>query len=59
MDLLGELEPPPIHAPEAFGVFALSAAGRLGLDDVLGAWWSKILELRKAAQVQASDAVLP
>jgi GTP-binding protein len=59
MDLLGELEPPPIHAPEAFGVFALSAAGRLGLDDVLGAWWSKILEFRKAAQVQASDAVLP
>jgi len=59
MDLLGELEPPPIHAPEAFGVYALSAAGRLGLDDVLGAWWSKILELRKAAQVQASDAVLP
>ncbi|MFI5242533.1 MAG: GTPase, partial [Gemmatimonadales bacterium] len=59
MDLLGELDPPPIHAPEAFGVYALSAAGRLGLDDVLGAWWSKILELRKAAQVQASDAVLP
>ena len=59
MDLLGELAPPPIHAPEAFGVFALSAAGRLGLDEVLGAWWSKILELRKAAQVQASNAVLP
>lgn len=59
MDLLGELEPPPLHAPEAFGVYALSAAGRLGLDDVLGAWWSKILELRKTAQVQASDAVLP
>jgi GTP-binding protein len=59
MDLLGEMERPPIDAPEAFGVYALSAAGRLGLDEVLGAWWSKILELRKAAQVQASHAVLP
>jgi GTP-binding protein len=59
MDLLGDLEPPPIHAPDAFGVYALSAAGRLGLDEVLGAFWSKILDLRKAAQVQAANAVLP
>jgi GTP-binding protein len=59
MDLLGELEPPPIHAPEAFAVYALSAAGRLGLDAVLGAWWSKILELRKATQLRTSNAALP
>jgi GTP-binding protein len=59
MDLLGELEPPPIDAPEAFGVYALSAAGRLGLDQVLGAFWSKLLDLRKAAQVEAANAVLP
>lgn len=59
MDLLGEMEPPPIDAPDAFGVYALSAAGRLGLDEVLGAFWSKLLDLRKAAQVQAANAVLP
>ena len=59
MDLLGELDAPPISAPEAFGVYTLSAAGRIGLDEVLAAWWSKILELRKAAQVQASHALLP
>ena len=59
MDLLGELEPPPIHAPEAFGVYAISAAGRQGLDELLGAFWSKLLELRKTAQVQAANAVLP
>jgi len=59
MDLLGELEPPPIDAPDAFGVYALSAAGRLGLDEVLGAFWSKLLDLRKAAQVEAANAVLP
>ena len=30
MDLLGDDEPPPIDAPDAFGVFAISAAGRDG-----------------------------
>ena len=59
MDLLGELEPPPIEAPDAFGVYALSAAGRLGIEEVLDAFWSKLLDLRKAAQVQAANAVLP
>lgn len=59
MDLLGEMEPPPIDAPDAFGVYALSAAGRLGLNEVIGAFWSKLLDLRKAAQVQAANAVLP
>jgi GTPase len=59
MDLLGELEPPPIDAPQAFGVYAISAPGRLGLDQLLDAFWSKLLELRKAAQVRAANAVLP
>jgi GTP-binding protein len=59
MDLLGELEPPPINAPQAFGVYAVSAAGRLGLDELLGAFWSKLLDLLKAAQIQAANAVLP
>ena len=59
MDLLGELEPPPIEAPDAFGVYALSAAGRLGLNEVLGAFWSKLLDLRKAAQVRGGERRSP
>ncbi|HVZ78923.1 MAG TPA: GTPase ObgE [Gemmatimonadaceae bacterium] len=48
MDLLGEDEPPPIDAPEAFGVFAISAAARNGLEPLLAAWWSRLLDLKKA-----------
>jgi GTP-binding protein len=59
MDLLGDLEPPPIHAPDAFGVFAISAAGRLGLDTLLAGFWSMLLELRKRAERRTEDAALP
>jgi GTP-binding protein len=60
MDLLGDLEPPPIHAPEAFGVFAISAVARLGLDVLLTAFWSRLLEIRTAAAAaRANDAALP
>ena len=59
MDLLGELEPPPIAAPQAFGIYAISAAGRMGLDELLGAFWSKLLELRKAAQVRGGQRRSP
>ena len=59
MDLLGELEPPPIEAPGAFGVFAISAAARLGLDDLLAALWAELLELRRRAAAEAEDARLP
>jgi GTP-binding protein len=47
-DLLGELYVPDIEAPEAFGRFAISAPGRLGLDALLDAWWRQLLALRKA-----------
>ena len=47
MDLLGNDAPPPIDAPEAFGTFAVSAAGRTGLDALLAAWWSRVLDLKK------------
>jgi GTP-binding protein len=59
MDLLGDLEPPPIHAPDAFGVFAISAAGRLGLDTLLAGLWSTLLDLRKRAERNPEDAALP
>lgn len=49
MDLLGEDYVPPVEAPGAFGLFAISAAGRTGLDRLLAAWWSRLLDLRRAA----------
>jgi GTP-binding protein len=54
MDLLGETEPPPIDAPEALGMFAISSAARQGLDTLLAAWWSQLLELRKQSEREAA-----
>jgi GTP-binding protein len=61
MDLLGENEPPPIDAPDAFAVFAISAAARLGLDELISAWWTQLLDMRKADERDAatSRAELP
>ncbi|HEY4129697.1 MAG TPA: GTPase ObgE [Gemmatimonadaceae bacterium] len=56
MDLLGEDEAPPIEAPDAFGVFAISAAGRSGLDKLLAAWWSRLLDMRKVI-VRRDDSI--
>src|SRR5207237_10709687 len=59
MDLLGDDEPPPADAPDAFGVLAISAAGRTGLQPLLAAWWAKLLELRKAAEPRSESGALP
>ncbi len=59
MDLLGEDEPPPIEAPDAFGVFAISAAARSGLDALKLAWWRRLLDMRKAAEQPIRDVELP
>jgi GTP-binding protein len=59
MDLLGDDPPPPIEAPAAFGVFAISAAARTGLDGLLDAWWSELLHLRQVAARADADAALP
>ncbi|MDQ6827471.1 MAG: GTPase ObgE [Gemmatimonadota bacterium] len=59
MDLLGEDDAPPIDAPDAFGVFAISAAARMGLDTLLSGFWSEILAIKKRADALARDAVLP
>ena len=56
MDLLGNEPAPPIDAPDAFGVFAISAAGRNGLEPLLKAWWSRLLEL-KTITVRRDDSV--
>jgi GTP-binding protein len=59
MDLLGDDEPPPIEAPDAFGVFAISAAGRTGLDEMLLAWWRRLLDMKKAVATPVRDVHLP
>src|SRR5215212_86017 len=59
MDLLGEDEPPPIEAPDAFGVYAISAAARSGLDALKQAWWSRLLEMRKLVIQPVRDVELP
>jgi GTP-binding protein len=59
LDLLGEDYVPPIEAPGSFGTYSISAAGRLGLDGLVQAWWTQLLSLRKATERQAADALLP
>jgi len=56
MDLLGNEPPPPIEAPDAFGVYAVSAAGRVGLESLQSSWWARLLEMKKAS-VQRTDSV--
>ena len=59
MDLLGEDDAPPIEAPDAFGVYAISAAGRTGLEPIKLAWWRRLLEMKKVAAAPVQDVVLP
>jgi GTP-binding protein len=59
MDLLGDDDPPPIDAPDAFGVFAVSAAARTGLEPVLSAWWSRLLAMKKAVVTRDDTVPLP
>jgi GTPase len=59
MDLLGEDDPPPIDAPGAFGIYAISAAGRTGLEPLLATWWSQILQLKKSSERDVQRVELP
>ena len=59
MDLLGEDDPPPLDAPEAFGIYAISAAGRTGLDTLLAAWWSRLLAMRTSVIRARDEVALP
>jgi GTP-binding protein len=56
LDLLGEHYVPEIDAPGAFGLYAISAPGRMGLDTLLDAWWTQLLVLRTAAAKSEEDA---
>ena len=55
LDLLGEHYVPEIEAPDAFGKYSISAAGRLGLEEIKAAWWSRLLEMRKATELQKAE----
>ena len=59
MDLLGDEDPPPLDAPDAFGIYAISAAGRTGLDTLLAAWWSRLLSMRTATMRAHDQLALP
>jgi GTP-binding protein len=59
MDLLGDDEPPPIEAPDSFGVYAISAAGRTGLDALLAGWWSRLLDMKKVDARRDDSVSLP
>lgn len=55
LDLLGEHYVPEIEAPGAFGKYAISAAGRMGLDELNAAWWSQLLAMRKTTARAGED----
>ena len=59
MDLLGDDEAPPIETPEAFGVYAISAAARTGLDTLLAGWWSRLLGMKKLDVHRDDSVALP
>ena len=59
MDLLGEEYAPPIEAPAAFGLFAISAAAREGLDALTAGWWTELLRLKLPASPQHVTVSLP
>lgn len=58
LDLLGEHYVPEVEAAGAFGMFSISAAGRIGLDALLDAWWRQLLSMRAAAEKVEKDAQL-
>jgi hypothetical protein len=56
---MGDLEPPPLEAREAFATFAISAANRDGLDDLKAGLWARLLEMKKEERRRAVEAPLP
>ena len=59
LDLLGEEFIPPVEAPGSFGTFAVSAAARTGLDELLAGWWRQLLGIRKTAERREGSVQLP
>src|SRR5687768_6574834 len=59
MDLMGDLEPPPVEAGDAFATFAISAANREGLEEFKAGLWARLLEMKKEERRRAVEAPLP
>src|SRR5687767_948159 len=59
MDLMGDLEPPPLEASDAFATFTISAANREGLDELKAGLWARLLEMKKEERRRAAEAPLP
>jgi GTP-binding protein len=58
MDLFGEEYLPPIETQGAFAMFAVSAAGRTGLDELLAAWWTELLRLKQTIASEAAKTAV-
>src|SRR5687767_14060278 len=59
MDLFGEDYLPPIETEGAFATFAVSAAGRTGLDGLLASWWSELLSMKQSIAAEVAKAEVP
>ena len=59
VDSPGDDDAPPIEAGDAFGIYAISAAGRTGLEPMLAAWWSRLLQFKKATVRRDYSVSLP
>jgi len=59
MDLFGEDYVPPIEAPDAFALFAVSAAARTGLDGLQAAWWTELLRMKQDIVEEVAKTVVP
>jgi GTP-binding protein len=60
LDLMGEHYVPEIVTQGAFGMYSISAPGRMGLDALKDAWWRKLLELKKAdAALRVREPLAP
>jgi len=58
LDLLGEHYIPEIDPKGAFAMYAISGAGRMGLDTMLDGWWRQLLAMRAEALKPEQDAQL-
>lgn len=56
LDLLGEHYIPEIDPKGAFAMYAISGAGRMGLDTMLDGWWRQLLAMRAEALKPEQDA---
>ncbi len=50
---------PPVEAPDAWGVYRISAVARQGLDELLEGFWARIQEVRAREDVDAADVHAP